>query len=270
LDSFPIQRLDDLRARNYDASTGRFISRDRAGAAPGDLVNLPRYQYAGGDPVNNKDPSGEFVPLVALVLGIAGIAVVEGSAFATALIVLETAAGVLGGLFALKESAAITTGAFKGGVHWRGPILRASAELALGLEFGQSELSAEIPATKTNRAKTRTTNHFLIAATVGISVRAGVGTDTADLRSPDIPKTSSPTKLNGFYFRGVGVGVAVFTSIGAGSIQHGQAHGYFYSTPSNPFEGYTMHIPNWVNIGAGFDLAALGWSYYMGYQDYIK
>ncbi len=262
--------LDDLRARSYDSTTGRFISRDQAGAAPGDLINLPRYQYAGGDPVNLRDPSGEFVPLIAAVLGIAGIAVVEGSAFAIALGVLEFAAGVLGGMLALKEAAYVASGAFKGGVHWKGPILRESAAAALGVEFGISELSAKIPASAKNRPKTRTTSHFLIGPTVGLSLKVGVGIDTADLRSPDVPQTSSPLKLNGLYFRGWAIGAAFLTSAGVGTMQHGQAHGFFYSKPGNPFEGTTMGLPDALNFGGGFDFATLGWSYYLGYEDYIQ
>ena len=262
--------LDDLRARSYDSTTGRFISRDQAGAAPGDLINLPRYQYAGGDPVNLRDPSGEFVPLIAAVLGVVGIGVLEGSAFAIALGVLEFAAGVLGGMLALKEAAYVSTGAFKGGVHWQGPMLRASAEAALGIEFGISELSAKIPATAKNRPKTRTTTHFLIGPTVGLSLKVGVGIDTADLRSPDVPQTSSPLKLNGLYFRGWAIGAAFLTSVGVGTVQHGQAHGFFYSKPGNPFAGTTMGLPDALNFGGGFDFATLGWSYYMGYEDNIQ
>ncbi|MES2369766.1 MAG: RHS repeat-associated core domain-containing protein [Pseudomonadota bacterium] len=43
------------RARYYDPTLGRFISRDPAGMPDG--VN--RYAYVGGDPVNRTDPSGE-------------------------------------------------------------------------------------------------------------------------------------------------------------------------------------------------------------------
>ncbi len=43
-----------MRGRYYDASIGRFISRDPAGVAGG--VNL--YEYAGDDPVDLSDPTG--------------------------------------------------------------------------------------------------------------------------------------------------------------------------------------------------------------------
>ena len=54
----PVTGLDFLRARYYDAATGRFVSAD---PFPGLLdlpVSLNKYVYAGQDPVNNTDPSG--------------------------------------------------------------------------------------------------------------------------------------------------------------------------------------------------------------------
>ena len=53
--------LDYLRARNYDAATGRFTSRDPfpgVGVAP---ATLNPYSYAHNDPVSLSDPSGETV-----------------------------------------------------------------------------------------------------------------------------------------------------------------------------------------------------------------
>jgi hypothetical protein len=54
-----MQEADDLyyvRARYYDASTGRFISEDPAGFVDG--PNL--YIYAGNNPILYVDPTGEF------------------------------------------------------------------------------------------------------------------------------------------------------------------------------------------------------------------
>lgn len=47
-----------LRARYYNPATGRFMSRDPEDGKPIDPKTLHRYLYAGGDPVNAKDPSG--------------------------------------------------------------------------------------------------------------------------------------------------------------------------------------------------------------------
>jgi len=45
-----------LRARYYDPQLGRFVSEDPLGLAAG----INQYAYAGNDPVNYSDPSGEF------------------------------------------------------------------------------------------------------------------------------------------------------------------------------------------------------------------
>jgi RHS repeat-associated protein len=45
-----------MQARSYDPVTGRFTQRDPSGLSGGD-VNL--YRYAGNDPVNGNDPTGE-------------------------------------------------------------------------------------------------------------------------------------------------------------------------------------------------------------------
>lgn len=49
-----------LRARWLDAAEGRFLSVDPAPAVVSEPTTWNRYLYAGGDPVNNIDPSGEF------------------------------------------------------------------------------------------------------------------------------------------------------------------------------------------------------------------
>jgi RHS repeat-associated protein len=58
------QRLDaltnlyQLRARSYDPTTGRFVSRDTAGVDLSSPVELNRYSYAGDNPITMMDPSG--------------------------------------------------------------------------------------------------------------------------------------------------------------------------------------------------------------------
>jgi RHS repeat-associated protein len=47
-----------LRARYYNAGTGRFLSRDPENGKHWDPKTLHRYLYAGGDPINAKDPTG--------------------------------------------------------------------------------------------------------------------------------------------------------------------------------------------------------------------
>ncbi len=50
--------LYDLRARYYDPTSGRFLSRDTAGIDVSNPVEVNRYSYAEENPVNFTDPSG--------------------------------------------------------------------------------------------------------------------------------------------------------------------------------------------------------------------
>ena len=50
--------LYDLRARYYDPSVGRFLSQDPYNGNLNDPMQIDRYGYAGGNPVNVVDPSG--------------------------------------------------------------------------------------------------------------------------------------------------------------------------------------------------------------------
>jgi RHS repeat-associated protein len=49
-----------LRARYYDPTSGRFISRDPFGGNPFEPQSLHKYAYAHNDPINRRDPSGMF------------------------------------------------------------------------------------------------------------------------------------------------------------------------------------------------------------------
>jgi RHS repeat-associated protein len=55
--------LDYARARYYNSNFGRFLSPDAGGSAtadPADPQSWNRYAYAGGDPVNFNDPTGQY------------------------------------------------------------------------------------------------------------------------------------------------------------------------------------------------------------------
>jgi RHS repeat-associated protein len=50
-----------LRARYLNPETGRFLTQDAFEGFPFDPPSLHKYAYAHNDPVNNLDPSGEFI-----------------------------------------------------------------------------------------------------------------------------------------------------------------------------------------------------------------
>ena len=53
-------QMQYLRARFYDQNTGRFPSLDTFAGNSYDPQSLHKYNYCHNDPVNGKDPSGEF------------------------------------------------------------------------------------------------------------------------------------------------------------------------------------------------------------------
>jgi len=58
------------RARYYDPATGRFLSEDPLQLNGGDA---DFYRYSINNPVNFKDPSGEFLPLIVLLPTVGGL-----------------------------------------------------------------------------------------------------------------------------------------------------------------------------------------------------
>jgi RHS repeat-associated protein len=87
-------------ARYYNPATGRFLSRDPEDGIVTDPKTLHKYTYAGGDPVNMKDPTGR--EALVDIIGIDFWTVV-GATAATVLTVevacvLNTAAELLQGL----------------------------------------------------------------------------------------------------------------------------------------------------------------------------
>ncbi|MCC7114261.1 MAG: PASTA domain-containing protein [Burkholderiales bacterium] len=72
----------DLRARAYDPTLGRFLTRDPFGGDPDAPLSLHRYQYANADPVNHVDPDGRMgLPEISVVSQImAGLAVARAFA----------------------------------------------------------------------------------------------------------------------------------------------------------------------------------------------
>jgi RHS repeat-associated protein len=90
-----------LRARYYNPATGRFLSRDPEDGEYPTPATLHKYLYAGGDPINIKDPTGRS-ELVATA-EIDWWTVIKNAAATTAVAVagaciLNTAADLLNGV----------------------------------------------------------------------------------------------------------------------------------------------------------------------------
>ncbi|MBP0035957.1 MAG: RHS repeat-associated core domain-containing protein, partial [Roseofilum sp. Belize BBD 4] len=95
--------LDYLRARYYDPTLGRFISRDAYQGSLNDPMSQHKYQYAHANPVVNTDPSGYFslgqiAATLTLHTTLAGLSFTTGAAGA----VLATG-GSLGDALALYD-----------------------------------------------------------------------------------------------------------------------------------------------------------------------
>lgn len=65
----------NLRARYYNPAIGRFLTMDSFTGFPSDLKSLHKYVYSENDPVNNIDPSGQFVGVAGALLVVAVIGV---------------------------------------------------------------------------------------------------------------------------------------------------------------------------------------------------
>jgi len=78
--------LDYLRARYYDPTLGRFISRDAYQGSLNDPMSQHKYQYAHANPVVNIDPSGyltslqEFAAVSVALTSLAGLSFTTGAA----------------------------------------------------------------------------------------------------------------------------------------------------------------------------------------------
>jgi len=77
--------LDYLRARYYDSTLGRFISRDAYQGSLNDPMSQHKYQYAHANPVVNTDPSGyatftQIAAASAFLTTLAGLSYTTGAA----------------------------------------------------------------------------------------------------------------------------------------------------------------------------------------------
>jgi RHS repeat-associated protein len=127
----PLTGLLYLRARHYDATTGRFISRDPSPGTDFRPESLNDYQYADNDPINNFDPTGQYsLPELSTVLRIVNSFFVTFSVYNVVKASAEYRAG------RITASQYATTVAFECfaifGPHVLGYVSRSSAGRFLG------------------------------------------------------------------------------------------------------------------------------------------
>jgi RHS repeat-associated protein len=109
-----------LRARYYNAATGRFMSRDPDDGMTTDPATLHRYLFAGGDPVDLIDPTGRDQVEYKLTLIVGGSALGPVEAFVGGA-VSSAAAWAVGryvAVMGLARSAAAAVAAFAEALDW--------------------------------------------------------------------------------------------------------------------------------------------------------
>ena len=85
------------RARYLNTSTGRFMNMDSLEGDSDSPSSLHKYLYAGGDPVNNTDPSGHDFDLGSTLVATASSTTIFGLSAIQSAVVIN---GVLGALIA--------------------------------------------------------------------------------------------------------------------------------------------------------------------------
>ena len=91
-----------LRARYYNPSTGRFMSRDPEDHPLTDIRELHKYLYVGGDPVNWADPTGRSAYEVGFQLG---AALAKAAPYAiSGLLIVDCLAGIAGVVYEASEN----------------------------------------------------------------------------------------------------------------------------------------------------------------------
>ena len=113
-----------LRARYYNPTTGRFLSRDPEDGDAFDPTTLHKYLYASGDPVNGMDPRGREVYIEyrynLAIIKYGTYAALTGVAVEIACWFIETAEGNRAASEAAAHGKGATVQAYHEGIHCGG------------------------------------------------------------------------------------------------------------------------------------------------------
>jgi len=95
--------LYHLRARQYDPTSGRFLTTDPVAAAVGDPY-VASYVYGRSSPINNADQHGECLPFCLLAANVAAPEVL-GAAAAAVGVTVAVGGAIIGGIWVGHELA---------------------------------------------------------------------------------------------------------------------------------------------------------------------
>lgn len=130
-----------LNDRYYDPSVGRFLNEDPYSLKYQDILNLNLYSYCANDPLNNVDPTGNYIETIIDIVSVISSAVEfykNPTIFSFSFLVADTVAALLPGAVAPSAvSKGIRWGdeavlAFKGGLDGAQAMLKTQSANAWG------------------------------------------------------------------------------------------------------------------------------------------
>ena len=102
-------------ARYYNPRTGTFTQQDTLDA-PLDPLNANRYAYAGGDPINYVDPTGESAACAGAIAGLGATVAADAAGFG--ILLFNPITGVAAAGFAAGTIATLAAGAYFSDVYY--------------------------------------------------------------------------------------------------------------------------------------------------------
>ena len=127
-----------LRARYYDPTIGRFISRDSYSGKNEDPLSLNFYTYCNNNPIVYSDPSGHFA-LVACLIGTAAIACIAAATYFSTPAGQETLRDTVDGISSVVRNVKSTV------QRWKATALaQIAVDVNIGLTFAKEKIDEVI------------------------------------------------------------------------------------------------------------------------------